>query len=148
MDEDDFEVPLPEELEEDKVEITDILGVDTLEPRTMEKLKKLLENDKKKILRLRKEKDELAKEVGMLTKNNSELVKLVEVLESEIKTLTDNISQQYRYSYEDGGWVEKGTGKKAVLEEVLKNPDINVINAQLGEILRLIKLHRGKIKHV
>ncbi|MBN2101648.1 MAG: hypothetical protein JW716_02130 [Candidatus Aenigmarchaeota archaeon] len=146
MGEDELEIGVPEEFEEDKVEITDMQEADVLDSKSMGKLKKILEKNKNLILRMRKENQVLSRKVKMIAENNSEFAGLVEILESEIQSLTDNVSDKYRYSFEDGGWVEKGTGRKAVLEEVFKNPDINVINAQLEEILRLVKLHKKRIK--
>ena len=146
MDEEELDIIIPEESEEDKVELADMPEANVLDSKTMGKLKNILQKNKNLILRMRKENEELSRKVRMIKENNSEFVKLVEVLESEILSLTDNISDKYRYSFEDGGWVEKDTGRKAVLEEVFKNPDINVINAQLEEILRLVKLHKKRIK--
>lgn len=137
----DFEVSLPKELEEAKIEPTDVPYKEIPSMKSVNELKKALEMDKESILSLKEENKILRKRTELLIKSNKELVNLVLALEKKVKVLTDNIYEKHYYSYTDGGWIDKETGNKSVLEGPQLTANPQVINAQIEEILRLLKLH-------
>jgi hypothetical protein len=117
------------------------------------KLARLSSEDPEKILRrdriivseLRRENEELKLEIEKILKNNQELAKLAEILEEKIKQLTEDMKKSYAYSYEHGGWVEKGSLDKGKIELAPSMLSVDTINNQLSEILRLIRKHRKNV---
>ena len=110
--------------------------------------KKILRKDKEVFKRLRAENVKLREEVRKLGKNNEALVRLVEVMEDKVRKLTEdmNIAKNYVYSYEHGGWVEKGALQQGRIELAPSQLTVDSINLQLTEILRMIERHRMKDK--
>ncbi len=78
-------------------------------------------------------------------KNNQELAKLAEILEEKIMKLTEDMRKEYVYSYEKGGWVEKGSIEKGKIEIAPSMLSVDTINNQLAEILRMIRKHRKNV---
>ena len=58
MDEEELDIIIPEESEEDKVELADMPEANVLDSKTMGKLKNILQKNKNLILRMRKENEE------------------------------------------------------------------------------------------
>lgn len=112
---------------------------------SVEDPKKILERDKIIFKRLRKENEELKLKVEKLLKNNQELAKLAEVLEQKIAKLTEDMRKEYVYSYEKGGWVEKGSLERGKIEIAPSMLSVDSINNQLSEILRMIRKHRKNV---
>ena len=107
----------------------------------------ILKKGKSMIRDLKKHNSTLKRDLKLMTTNNKAMEKLVEVLEERVKKLTDDVNKNYVYSFEDGGWIEKGAMKKRKARiKSYKKADILDINEQLMEILRMIKKHRGKLK--
>jgi len=107
--------------------------------------KKILERDRIIVSELRRENDELRLEIGKLLKNNQELAKLAEILEEKIMRLTEDMRKEYVYSYEKGGWVEKGSLERGKIEIAPSMLSVDTINNQLSEILRMIRKHRKNV---
>ncbi len=107
--------------------------------------KKVLERDRIIFSDLRRENEELKLEVEKLLKNNQELAKLAEILEEKIMKLTEDMRKEYVYSYEKGGWVEKGSIEKGKIEIAPSMLSVDTINNQLAEILRMIRKHRKNV---
>jgi len=107
--------------------------------------KKTLERDRIIVSELRRENEELKFQVEKIMKNNQELAKLAEVLEGKIEKLTEDMKKTYVYSYEKGGWVEKGALEKGKIEIAPSMLSVDTINNQLSEILRMIKKHRKNV---
>ncbi len=105
---------------------------------------KTLKRDKAIISKIKRENVELKLKVDRLLQNNKKLVKLVKALERKMRKLIDDSKKTYIYSYENGGWIEKGSLNKRKME-IRRNVDIEDINLQLSEILRLLKEHGEKI---
>lgn len=100
---------------------------------------KLLEEDKKLFKKLRGENDRLREELRDLKKNNQKLVELAELMEDKVRKLTEDVKKNYVYSYEQGGWIEKGSMDKLKMEKPVSDVSVNSINNQLSEILRMIE---------
>lgn len=107
-----------------------------------EKPEDILKRNMKMFKKLSGQNAKLREEIRKLTKNNEKFVKLVEVMEERIRKLTDDIKKNYVYSYEHGGWVEKGSMKKGKIELAPSQLSVDTINNQLAEILRMIEKHR------
>jgi predicted nuclease with TOPRIM domain len=110
--------------------------------------KKILKKDQELFKKLRVENAKLREEVRKLGKNNEALVRLVEVMEEKIRDLTEDlhITDKYTYSYEHGGWVERGALQKGRVELAPSQLTVDTINLQLAEILRMIERHKMKEK--
>ncbi|UCC91876.1 MAG: hypothetical protein JSV39_01225 [Candidatus Aenigmatarchaeota archaeon] len=109
-----------------------------------EKPEDILKRDRNIFKKLSKENSKLKENLRKLTKNNEKFVKLVEVMEEKIKKLTEDVKKNYVYSYEHGGWVEKGSLKKGKIKIAPSQLSVDSINNQLAEILRMIERHRIK----
>lgn len=101
--------------------------------------RKILKRDKIIVSGLRRENEELKLQVEKLLKNNQKLAKLAELMEGKIKKLTEDMRKNYVYSYEHGGWVEKGSLDRGKVEIAPSMLSVDSINNQLSEILRMIK---------
>lgn len=110
----------------------------------LDRPQKILKRDMKAFKDLREKNAKLREEVRKLNKNNEKFIKLVELLENKIKSLTEDMKKQYVYSYEKGGWMEKGSIDKGKIEVAPSQLNIDTINNQLAEILRMIECHRVK----
>lgn len=105
-----------------------------------------LRKDKDLFRKMKKENDALKEETMNLEKNNQTLVTLVELMEEKIRNLTIDVRKNYVYSYEHGGWLEKEALDKGRIELAPSQLNIDSINNQLGEILKMIERHRMKEK--
>lgn len=105
-----------------------------------------LKRDKEFFKKLKDENTALKDETRKLAKNNETLVKLVELMEEKIKNLTIDMKKNYVYSYEHGGWLEKDALDKGRIEVAPSQLNIDSINNQLAEILRMVERHRMKEK--
>jgi hypothetical protein len=105
-----------------------------------------LRKDKDLFRKMKKENDALKEETMKLEKNNQTLVTLVELMEEKIRNLTIDVRKNYVYSYEHGGWLEKEALDKGRIELAPSQLNIDSINNQLGEILKMIERHRMKEK--
>ncbi len=114
----------------------------TLAATSQEKPEDILKRNMKMFKKLSGQNAKLREEIRKLTKNNEKFVKLVEVMEERIRKLTEDIKKNYVYSYEHGGWVEKGSLKKDKIELAPSQLSVDTINKQLAEILRMIEKHR------
>jgi hypothetical protein len=85
----------------------------------------------------------LSKRADLLLKNNSKFAELVMVLERKVKALMEEQAKVYKYSY-GRGWIEKDLADPKKLKIVKADVSVQEINAQLEEILRLIKRHSQK----
>jgi hypothetical protein len=54
------------------------------------------------------------------------------------------MKKNYVYSYEHGGWVEKGALDEGRIELAPSQLNIDSINNQLAEILKMVEKHRMK----
>lgn len=106
--------------------------------------KEILKRDRKIFKKLTKDNAKLKEEVRKLAKNNKRFVRLVEVMEEKVRKLTEDVKRNYVYSYEQGGWIEKGLLKKGKIELTPSQLSVDSINNQLAEILRMIERHRIK----
>ncbi|MCK4335583.1 MAG: hypothetical protein KAW40_02545 [Candidatus Aenigmarchaeota archaeon] len=106
--------------------------------------KEILKRDRKIFKKLTKDNAKLKEEVRKLAKNNKSFVRLVEVMEEKVRKLTEDVKRNYVYSYEQGGWIEKGLLKKGKIELTPSQLSVDSINNQLAEILRMIERHRIK----
>lgn len=106
--------------------------------------RKVLSKDKELFKKLKKEREQLKLENVKLLKNNEGLVKLVELMEDKIKKLTEDMRKNYVYSYEHGGWVEKNAMDQGRIELAPSQLNIDSINNQLAEILKMVERHRMK----
>lgn len=106
--------------------------------------KEILKRDRKIFKKLTKDNTKLKEEVRKLAKNNKRFVRLVEVMEEKVRKLTEDVKRNYVYSYEQGGWIEKGLLKKGKIELTPSQLSVDSINNQLAEILRMIERHRIK----
>lgn len=111
---------------------------------SMEDPVKVLRRDQELFKKLKKENDGLKEANRKLTKNNETLVKLVELMEEKIKNLTVDMKKNYAYSYEHGGWIEKGALDEGRIELAPSQLNIDSINNQLAEILKMVEKHRMK----
>ncbi len=111
---------------------------------SLESPKEILKKDKKIFKKLSKENAKLKEEVRKLTKNNEKFVKLVELMGEKLKKLTEDMKKNYVYSYEKGGWIEKGSLNKGKVELAPSQVNVDSMNNQLAEILRMIERHRIK----
>lgn len=113
----------------------------------MEDVINKIENLRKKVYELKRRNEKLKKENKMLIENNMNLVYLVEIMNERIKKLTDMQKKHYRYSFEDGGWIEENDMNKRVVE-IFEKKDLNIndINRQLYEVLRLLEIHKKRLK--
>ncbi|MCX6818179.1 MAG: hypothetical protein NTU57_04970 [Candidatus Aenigmarchaeota archaeon] len=103
-----------------------------------------LKKDKMLFKKLKAENDKLREEKRKLLKNNDSLVKLVELMEEKVRNLTIDMKKTYSYSYEKGGWVEKGALDEGRIELAPSQINIDSINNQLAEILKMVEKHRMK----
>ena len=106
--------------------------------------KEILKRDRKIFKKLTKDNTKLKEEVRKLAKNNKSFVRLVKVMEEKVRKLTEDVKRNYVYSYEQGGWIEKGLLKKGKIELTPSQLSVDSINNQLAEILRMIERHRIK----
>lgn len=106
--------------------------------------KEILKRDRKIFKKLTKDNTKLKEEVRKLAKNNKSFVRLVEVMGEKVRKLTEDVKRNYVYSYEQGGWIEKGLLKKGKIELTPSQLSVDSINNQLAEILRMIERHRIK----
>jgi len=106
--------------------------------------KKVLQKDKEIFKKLKLENTTLKLENTKLLKNNEGLVKLVELMEDKIKKLTEDMRKNYVYSFEHGGWVEKNAMDQGRIELAPSQLNIDSINNQLAEILKMVERHRMK----
>ena len=106
--------------------------------------KEILKRDRKIFKKLTKDNAKLKEEVRKLAKNNKSFVRLVEVMGEKVRKLTEDVKRNYVYSYEQGGWIEKGLLKKGKIELTPSQLSVDSINNQLAEILRMIERHRIK----
>lgn len=109
--------------------------------------KDILRKDKKIVRKLKEENAKLKESMRKLERNNSNMVKLLEVMEERVRKLTEDVKKCYVYSYEQGGWVEKGSMDRTKVEiEGTEPPHLSVdsINNQLSEILRMIERYKMK----
>ncbi len=106
--------------------------------------KEILKRDRKIFKKLTKDNAKLKEEVRKLAKNNKSFVRLVKVMEEKVRKLTEDVKRNYVYSYEQGGWIEKGLLKKGKIELTPSQLSVDSINNQLAEILRMIERHRIK----
>lgn len=106
--------------------------------------KEILKRDRKIFRKLTKDNTKLKEDVRKLAKNNKRFVRLVEVMEEKVRKLTEDVKRNYVYSYEQGGWIEKGSLKKRKIELTPSKLSVDSINNQLAEILRMIERHRIK----
>ena len=104
--------------------------------------KEILKRDKEIFKKLSEENSKLKENLRKLTKNNEKFVKLVEVMEEKVRKLTEDVKKNYIYSYEKGGWIEKGSLDKGKIEFAPSQLSVDSINNQLAEILRMIEKHR------
>jgi hypothetical protein len=105
----------------------------------------LLKRDKEVVSGLKKKNAELTERVNTLLETNNRMVELVEVLDEKIRKLNDDFAKRYRYSYEDGGWIEiDGLRKRRI--ELERDPKVSItnINGQLEEIIRLLEKNKKK----
>lgn len=112
-------------------------------------IKKMLARDKAILRDLKKENSVLKKKARDLDKNNKVMADLIKVLEQRIRELKEDLqfTDKYVYSFEQGGWIERGSLDKKVVElKGFKKIEPGDINLQLQELLRLVKLHKGKLK--
>lgn len=144
MENDEYEVPLPKELEDAKIEPAQISSYYPTEKKEIDKLKKEIKDKEKSVKKLQKENDNLKKEIELLKKNNQEFAGLVQVLEDKIDKFAANLYPDYKYSFSDGGWVEKDSGKKSVLEKPKETVNPRIVKDQLKEIMRLTKKYKEK----
>jgi hypothetical protein len=105
-----------------------------------------LRKDKDLFRKVKKDNDQLREENRKLVKNNDTLVKLVEFMEEKIKGLRVDMKENYVYSYEHGGWLEKGALDKGRIELAPESLNVDSINNQLAEILRMIEKHKMRDK--
>jgi len=108
--------------------------------------KEVLKKDKDIFKKLKKENAVMKEELRKITKNNENLVKLVEVMEEKVRKLTEDMSKNYVYSYEHGGWVEKEALDQGRIELAPSQVSVDSINNQLAEILRMIERCKMKDK--
>ena len=105
---------------------------------------KVLKHNKIYVKNLKKENEELKKQINLLMRNNKTLVELIEVIEEKVKTLTEYERKNYIYDYEKGGWEEEGSLDKERFELAKSDLNIHKINLQLAEIINLMKLHKER----
>ena len=98
-----------------------------------------LKEDMKKVRKLKKENRLLKDQINMLLQNNSKFTALVESLDEKLKKATETLPGKFEYHFMEGGWQPKGALKKQKIELNKKKVDIQNINAQLEEIIRLLK---------
>lgn len=107
----------------------------------------ILRKGKSMIRDLKRKNTKMKQDLKLLANNNKAMEKLIEVLEDRVKKLTADMAKRYVYSYEDGGWLVKGSMKKRKAKiKGYKDVQLDSINAQLEEILRLIMKHKRKLK--
>ncbi len=104
----------------------------------------VLKRDKELFKKMRQEIEQTKENNRKLLKNNDNLVKLVELMEEKIKNLTEDMKKNYVYSFEHGGWVEKGALDQGRIELAPSQLNIDSINNQLAEILKMVERHRMK----
>jgi hypothetical protein len=105
----------------------------------------LLKRDKEVVSGLKKKNVELTERVNTLLETNKRMVELIEILDEKIRKLNDDFAKRYRYSYEDGGWIEvDGLRKRRI--ELERDPKVSItnINGQLEEIIRLLEKNKKK----
>ena len=98
-----------------------------------------LKEDLRAIKKLKSENKLLREEVVGLLQNNSKFAALVESLDDSLKDASEGVPQKYNYSFMEGGWRPKGSLNKQKVELGQKRLDIQDINGQLEEIIRLLK---------
>jgi len=107
--------------------------------------REILKKDRIIVSRLKRENEELKLQVEKLLKNNQKLTELVKLMEEKIKTLTEDMKKSYMYSYEKGGWIEQGALDEGKIKVAPSMLDVDTINNQLSEILRMIRKHRMNV---
>lgn len=106
--------------------------------------KQILKRDKNLVKKLKTENAKLKEEIRKTSSNNAKLTKLVEMMEEKVKSLTADVKKNYVYSYEHGGWIEKGSMDRGKIEIAPSQLSVDSINNQLAEILRMIERYRVK----
>jgi hypothetical protein len=104
---------------------------------------KILKRDKILVSNLKKENEKLKREVEILLRNNKTLVELIEVLEEKIRKFITTNKEKYIYDFERG-WVEKDSLERGKIEIDKKDMNLEKVNLQLEEILKLMKLHKER----
>lgn len=98
-----------------------------------------LKDDLKTVKKLKKENQLLKDQINGLLQNNTKFTALVESLDDRLKQATDVLPGKFEYHFMEGGWQTKGSLKKQKIELGRKKVDIQNINSQLEEIIRLLK---------
>ncbi|MCK5023846.1 MAG: hypothetical protein KAS04_06735 [Candidatus Aenigmarchaeota archaeon] len=111
---------------------------------TIDNPKEILKKDMSIVKKLKKENANLKEEIRKITKNNEKFTKLVETMETKIMKMSEDVKKNYVYSFEKGGWAERGSMDKDKIEIAPSQLNVDSINNQLSEILRMIQ--RNKIK--
>jgi len=106
--------------------------------------KEILKKDKKLVRNLKDENTRLKEDIRKLNNNNKKFIRLVEFMEAKIRKLTEDVKKNYVYSYEKGGWIEKGALDRGDIEIAPSQLSVDSINNQLAEILRMIERNRIK----
>lgn len=101
-----------------------------------------LKEDMKKVRKLKKENKLLKDQVNGLLQNNSKFTSLVEALDERLKEASEAVPGRFEYHFMEGGWRQKGALKKSRMELSRKKADIQDINSQLEEIIRLMKKNK------
>lgn len=109
---------------------------------TKDEIVSVLREDKKKFRELKKENQELREKIDSLVENNQEFAELVQNMDKEVKELTENQRKRYEYHFEKGGWDEKGSLDEKKMKIKKDHLDLKNINAQLEEIVRMLKIHK------
>jgi len=103
---------------------------------------KILKKTKRLISKLKKENKILKEEIKLFLRNNKTLTELIGVLEEKILKSTEERPKKYVYSYERGGWIEEDSMDKRKIKLKGEKLSLDVINEQLSEMIRLMKLRK------
>lgn len=101
-----------------------------------------LKEDMKTVKKLKSENKALKEQISGLLQNNSKFTALVESLDERLREANELVPQNFEYHFEGGGWQPKGALKKHQISIRKKKLDIKNINAQLEEIIRLLKRNK------
>ncbi|GEM_PF-4162608 len=115
-----------------------------MDPETEDvaKLITQLKEDTRTVKKLKKENLELRDQVNGLLQNNDKFTALVESLDNRLKEANEVVPGRFEYHFMEGGWQQRGSLKKHKIELTKKKVDIQNINAQLEEIIRLLKKNK------
>jgi hypothetical protein len=113
----------------------------SLDPDTKDvaELVTALKDDLKTVKKLKKENQLLKDQINGLLQNNSKFTALVESLDDRLKQATEVLPGRFEYHFMEGGWLPKDGLKKHKIELGKRKADIQNINSQLEEIIRLLK---------